>query len=133
MSADRASLYADCRGAAAIEAAFTIPVMILILIGGIQLGLAQHSASSMSYALEKGARALVIKPTMEEPELKTVVLSHLGGDLNSKVTVSLATSTSGGSTVATITGTYTGQIGLPDLVTLPFKTSRTVTTPLPDA
>lgn len=114
-----------------VEAAFTLPVLILMLLGGVQFGLEQHSASSMSAALEQGARALVLDPTMTESELETTVLSHLGSGIDSKVSVSLSTTTTGDVTVATITGAYTSEIGLPALATLPFNMTRVVTTPIP--
>jgi Flp pilus assembly protein TadG len=124
-------IWQDRRGATALEFAIVAPILILMLMAGIQFGMAQNSAGAMSYALEKGARQLLLQPTMSASELETVVDGHLSADQAAKVDVDPDIAVgAGGGNVATITGVYTDQIGLPSLAAVPFNVTRVVVTPL---
>jgi Flp pilus assembly protein TadG len=49
------------RGAALVEFALTVPVVMLILIGAIDLGLAQFYTSTLTFAAESAARCRAIE------------------------------------------------------------------------
>ena len=132
MSADRAGLLRNEGGATALEFAIVLPVFVLMLLGGFQFGWAQHVSGSVGYALEKSARAMVLKPTMDQAAVQNLVNTYLDPGTASKVSVTLALSTGAdGAQMAKITGVYTEQIGLPGLAAIPFRSTRVVTTPLP--
>ncbi|HEX3411269.1 MAG TPA: TadE/TadG family type IV pilus assembly protein [Stellaceae bacterium] len=49
------------RGAILVEFAILFPVMILLIIGGIDIGLAMVEANRLNFAVEAGARCQAIK------------------------------------------------------------------------
>ena len=73
MFASLPRLARDTRGSTVLEFAIVLPVALILLAAGIEFGLAQHSAGSMNYALQKGARALVLQPAMGQTALQAVV------------------------------------------------------------
>lgn len=70
---------ADAGGQAAVEFALASPVLLILLVTIIQLGWALHCASSVRWALEASARALMIKPTLTDSEIKSAMVSKLSG------------------------------------------------------
>lgn len=131
MCGDRRRFSRDRRGSVAIEFAIIMPVFALMLLAGVQFGLAQNASGTLAYALEKAARSLVLDPTINESGVRTIVLSYLDPGTAAKVSVSLAISEgAGGGDIATVTGIYDSEIGLPTLAALPFRTTRVVVTPL---
>ena len=60
-----------CRsGAAAVEAAFALPVLLLVLLGLVELGRIALVQSSLNYAVQETARCASIRPDLcGTPEL----------------------------------------------------------------
>ena len=108
-----------------------LPVFCLTIMAGLQFSWAQHASGSVHFALEQAARALLLDPTLDEAEVRAMVMGKLDAGTASKVTVSVARETEEGAEVARLTGVYTQTIGLPSLAALPFNYTRTVVTPLP--
>jgi len=121
----------DRRGGAA-EFAAVLPVFVAMVLGLMQFGWAQHSASSVRTALEQASRALLLNPSLDQAALEAMVLAKLSPATASEVTVSLEMEAgSGGETLARLTGVYVHEVGLPPFATFPINYSKTVLTPLP--
>jgi Flp pilus assembly protein TadG len=54
----------DQRGASVVEFALVAPAFLMILIGGLYLGMAGLTASSLRYAVEAGARCASVNTTV---------------------------------------------------------------------
>ena len=66
-------------GAAAIEAAFGIPIIILVILGLLQVGMAFLINAGMRHAVETGARYATIYPAPSDSEITTMVRSSVYG------------------------------------------------------
>lgn len=51
----------DCRGAAALEAAFVLPPLLLMLLGIIEFGRMAWTRSSLDFAVQEAARCAVVR------------------------------------------------------------------------
>jgi Flp pilus assembly protein TadG len=123
---------ADRSGAAALEFAFALPVLVLMLAGLAQFCWAQHCASSMRYAMTQASRALMLNPTMTESAFTALVKSKLTS-ADGNVSISLAITTSNGLKVATATGVYTPTFALIFGSALPIRYSAKVVTSMPSS
>ena len=56
-------LRADDRGAASVELALVLPVLLLLVIGMIRFGVAYNAKIEMSGAAREAARHMVVRPT----------------------------------------------------------------------
>jgi Flp pilus assembly protein TadG len=56
-----AGLSADRRGAAAVEAAFVLPLLLLLLLGVIEFGRMAWARSSLDFAVQEAARCAVVR------------------------------------------------------------------------
>lgn len=59
-------LLADCRGGAAVEFALVIPVLISIVLAGVQYGVMFHAYTVMLNAARDGARSLALGATVDQ-------------------------------------------------------------------
>jgi len=66
------NLRSDQRGAAAVELALVLPVLLLILAGIIEFGRGYHEKISMTHAAREGARALAVGKTASVAEATAV-------------------------------------------------------------
>ena len=122
----------DASGAAVLEFALALPVLILTLAGLAQFAWAQHCATSLRYAMTQTSRALMLDPTMTEATYASLVKSKLGS-ADGNVTVNLAITTDNGRKVATATGAYTPTIVLIFGPTFPIHFTAKVITSLPSS
>lgn len=67
----RGSLRSDERGAAAIEMALTLPIVILFIYGIFQLGAIMAADAGMQHGLGEGARMATLFPTPAESAIRT--------------------------------------------------------------
>ena len=58
----RATIRKDERGAAAIEMAFALPILLLFVFGIFQFGVILHANAGMQHALGEGARYATLYP-----------------------------------------------------------------------
>lgn len=123
----------DQSGAGALEFALVLPFFVLAVLGGLQFGWAQHSAGRTNFALERAGRALLIDPTLDDDALRAKVLAELDAVTASHVTVAIVRESGASGPIAKINGVYEQTIGLPNLAALPFRFSRTITTPIRNA
>lgn len=81
MSRRLVSLWREKRGAAALEFAVAVPVLVLILIGIAQLGILFMANAGLRNAVAEGARLATIWPRPTETEIRNrVVGSRFGLD-----------------------------------------------------
>jgi Flp pilus assembly protein TadG len=123
----------DERGASALEFAFVLPLLAVLTVGGLQLAWALHCASSVRWSLETSARALVLDPQITADQVRSVMLSRLGGTIDpSAVTVALTPDMSTpGVRVIRATSTYQATLAVAFLPAVPLRFSATTTVPAP--
>jgi Flp pilus assembly protein TadG len=62
-----------------VEFALVAPALIVLLIGGFQLGWALHCSASVRWALATSARTLLINPSATASDLKAAMVAKLSG------------------------------------------------------
>lgn len=125
------------RGAAAVEFAFIVPVLVVLIFGSIEFGLAVQARTMLGNAAREGVRVASLTAngdTTSAAQVKTAVDNALAGVSGTKtVTVTCATpagaactigAKNNGNNVATVTVTidYTGITGM-----FPALTNKTLT------
>jgi Flp pilus assembly protein TadG len=122
------------RGAAAVEFALIVPVLILLIFGSIEFGLYVQSLTMTENAAREGVRlgsligASGITPTQVKAQIKAAALNAIGSvgvtnqdaqvtciqaDGVSSCDTTLGAGTSSGSTIkVTVTATFTGVTGM---------------------
>lgn len=94
----------DERGAAAIEFAIAVPVLILMIYGIFRIGLLFQANAGMQHALGEGARYATIYPTPTDAQIQTRMTSRLFGKGYGTFTVAAPVSSAG---YKTLTVNYT--------------------------
>lgn len=94
----------DARGAAAIEFAIAVPVLILLIYGIFRIGLLFQANAGMQHALGEGARYATIYPTPTDSQIQARMNSKLFGSGYGAFTVAAPASSAG---YKTLTVTYT--------------------------
>lgn len=125
------------RGAAAVEFAFIVPVLVVLIFGSIEFGLAVQARTMLGNAAREGVRVASLTANGDATsaaQVKTAVDNALAGVSGTKtVTVTCATpagaactigAKNNGNNVATVTVTidYTGITGM-----FPALTNKTLT------
>lgn len=110
----------DDRGAAIIETAFALPVLIIMVWAVVQLGLVFRALSGIQHALGEGARLATLypKPTTDaiKDRINDVVYGIGPGDFDEPT---LVAGTEAGSPYIDLTVTYTQET---DLLLIPGPT-----------
>ena len=97
------TLRSDQRGAAAVELALVLPVLVLILFGIIEFGRGYNEKISITHAAREGARALAVGKTAATAEATTVdAATGLGLTTAEVSTVPASGTCSPGSTVTVV-------------------------------
>lgn len=100
------------RGVAAVEFAILLPVLLLILFGTIEFGMAMYSREVLVNASREGARAGIVQQTPKPSagDIQNIVTNYLSGTgINmSNVTLPIGVTNPGGSypTYLTVTVQY---------------------------
>lgn len=94
----------DQRGAAAIEFAIAVPVLVLMIYGIFRLGLLFQANAGMQHALGEGARYATIYPTPSDSQIQSRMTARLFGSGYGSFTVAPPASSTG---YKTLTVTYT--------------------------
>lgn len=70
-------------GAAAVEFALILPILLLVFFGMIELSLALYDKSILTNASREGARAGIVlsSPKLTDAQIRTVVLNYTNGAL----------------------------------------------------
>jgi Flp pilus assembly protein TadG len=69
----------DDRGAAAVEMALTLPVLLLMIYGIFEIGIIMAADAGMQHALGEGARYATLYPTPTDAQIKTRVQNKVFG------------------------------------------------------
>jgi hypothetical protein len=69
----------DEQGAAAIEMAFSLPILILFIYGIFQVGVVMAADAGMQHALGEGARLATLYPTPSDDTIKAKIQSKVFG------------------------------------------------------
>ena len=71
------------KGAAAVEFALILPVLLLVFFGIVELSLALYDKAIITNASREGARAGIVlsSPKMTEAQIRDVVLTYTNGAL----------------------------------------------------
>jgi len=71
------------RGAAAVEFALVLPILLLVFFGIVELSLAMYNKTILTNASREGARAGIVlsSPKMTESQIRDVVLAYTNGAL----------------------------------------------------
>ena len=102
-------VHSDERGAAALEFALVLPMLIMLVMGIAEFSRAYHAKEKLQYAVREGARELAINKT--SATAISVTVDRAGG-LNpaltsAGVTASGCTGAITATSTATVTATYT--------------------------
>lgn len=124
-----ARAWRDQSGAMAAEFAMVLPAFIIMVLGVLEFGRAQHEAATMRYALESASRKLMLNPSLNQEQVQTLVRSQSASP--QEITVTLQISTATGSRVAYLTGRYAHTIEVPLLNRFPIAYESTVAAALP--
>ena len=71
------------QGAAAVEFALILPILLLVFFGMIELSLALYNKAILTNASREGARAGIVlsSPKLTDAQIRTVVLNYTNGAL----------------------------------------------------
>ena len=98
----------DNRGAAAVEFALAVPILITFIYGIFQVGLLFQASAGMQHALGEGARFATLFPTPTDAQIRTRIENKVFG--NSYGTFAVADPVPGtsddGSNFTTLSVTY---------------------------
>ena len=94
-------LFGDDRGAAAIEMAFALPILMLFLFGIFQVGMIMAADAGMRHALGEGARIATLYPTPSDEVIQKkindkVFGTYIGSYKVDSPSTTVATNASGG-------------------------------------
>ena len=104
----RATLRDDRRGAAVIEMAFALPVLIVLLWMIIQLGLVFRAMSGIQHGLGQGARTATLFPKPTDTKIKQDITDAVYGiGPGNFVITNPTTGTADGATYLDLKVTYT--------------------------
>lgn len=76
----------DRRGSLGFEFAMAIPILVTLMLGILQFGMALHTAGAMRNAMGEGLRLYKVEPTTTEAQVYTETLDELVGVDQSGVT-----------------------------------------------
>jgi Flp pilus assembly protein TadG len=97
----------DSRGAAAVEFAVLVPVLLAMVIGVTQLGVLFFANAGLRNAVNEGARYATIWPQPTDAQIKTkMATGQFGLDARYLSTPTLASGTDAGARYVEITATY---------------------------
>jgi Flp pilus assembly protein TadG len=123
------SLFGRCAsGAAAIEFAILMPVLVLFIVGTFAVSWAIHGVSSVNYALEQTSRMLQLDRTVSVSSLQSAINAKLASLGKQQVTLTLTHEAPAGDTdIAHVTARYDFPVRVPLLTTWSLTFQRTAT------
>jgi Flp pilus assembly protein TadG len=99
--------FLGCRaGSVAVEFALIIPVALAILVGIVEVGRAMWIRASLQFAVEEGARYMMVHQNAADAELSAFALDKLVGVDPASVDLSLVRKTVDGTDFVTISATF---------------------------
>jgi Flp pilus assembly protein TadG len=96
-----------CRaGSVAVEFALIIPVALVILVGIVEVGRAMWIRASLQFAVEEGARYMMVHQNADDADLTAFALDKLAGIDPASVDLSLLRETVDGTDFVTVSATF---------------------------
>lgn len=96
------------RGVAAIEMAFSFPILMLMIYGMMQIGMVMAADAGMQHGLGEGARKATLYPTPTDADIKSEIEAKVFGEMIGSFVVDTPTTTvSGTSRYKNLKVTYT--------------------------
>ena len=122
---------ANKSGATALEFALISPALIMLLVGGVQLGWALHCAATVRWSLETSARNLMMNPTESADTLKSAMVSLLSGKATAQdLTVTITRDTSNAAATQLVaTSVYSTNLVIPFVTTTPLSFTSSTKVP----
>ena len=103
-------LAGDRRGGAVLEFAVILPLMLILFVGGLDVGRLFYVRQGLEYATEEAARYYMLNPTTAESNVTVLLKSKMPGGMGPSVTVTYADTANCNSnsavTCTTITAKY---------------------------
>ncbi|KHK89339.1 TadE/TadG family type IV pilus assembly protein [Novosphingobium malaysiense] len=97
----------DVRGASAIEFAFAVPAVLIVMIAILQFGLVLQASGAIRHAAGEGVRYAKVHPTATQTEVLDRVRASLAGvDSDGIVSLDLTRGTSNGAKYSSVTVKY---------------------------
>jgi Flp pilus assembly protein TadG len=121
---------ADQDGAAAVEFALVLPVLMTFILGIWYVGWAFNCGSEVGHAVELGSRIYVSNPNSTTDDLKTAVASHLTDVPISAVTLTVTTPAIGTASSEHIVWSYQTTAPIPFMSAVNFNFAGSVDVPL---
>jgi Flp pilus assembly protein TadG len=113
------------RGAVLLEVALTLPIFLLLILGGIDLNLMMSAKSSLDYVTVETARCVAETPaSCPSPSAYAQTLAH-GVGINGTLSATVSATSSG----ATVNTTYAWQPVSPFFRQVTLTATATVTSP----
>ncbi|HEX6860819.1 MAG TPA: TadE/TadG family type IV pilus assembly protein [Caulobacteraceae bacterium] len=116
-------------GAAALEAALILPVLLTFIFGALNVGWALYCGAEVRHAVERSTRLLIADPTTSVSAIQTAVDDRLQAADPADVDLTMAQETVGTSgQIARLSWTYAYTVAMPfvDDFTLHFDSSLIV-------
>jgi Flp pilus assembly protein TadG len=105
-----ARLAADRQGGAILEFALVLPLLMTLLVGGVDIGRMFYVRQGLEYATEEAARYYMLNPTTASSNVTTQLRSKMPGGMGPSVSVTYTDTTSCNAnssvTCTTINATY---------------------------
>jgi Flp pilus assembly protein TadG len=99
--------FLGCRaGSVAVEFALIIPVALAILVGIVEVGRAMWIRASLQFAVEEGARYMMVHQNAADADLTAFALDKLAGIDPDLVDLSLLRETVDGTDFVTVSATF---------------------------
>jgi Flp pilus assembly protein TadG len=99
--------FLGCRaGSVAVEFALIIPVALAILVGIVEVGRALWIRASLQFAVEEGARYIMVHQNADDADLTAFALDKLAGIDPASVDLSLLRETVDGTDFVTVSATF---------------------------
>lgn len=84
-------------GATAIEFALVAPIAILLCLSVLELSRAIYTRNELSYAIDIGARRVLLDPMIQDQELRDIIRLGLTASIRSQVSINMQTISDTGS------------------------------------
>lgn len=120
------------KGAAAVEFAMILPVLIMMIFGSLETGRVLHNKATLQRGVEVAARYAMVHQTATQTDLQTEAFGAYApkGDGGSTPTIALSTVTVSGVDFMVITATLDHTMLIPLINTIKLKLSAESRVPL---
>jgi len=116
----------DNAGSPAVDFALTLPVLVMMVMGVMQLGIAFLANAGLRNAIEAGARYATVYPYPTDAQIKSKVTSSTFGiDSSQLSTPTVAHGTSNGESYVDVSATYPIRLNFIFFTTPAFNLSYT--------